>query len=397
MNRGRKRLFRGQRLGPIALVSIIALGGCGETAEQAEQVWPICSGGVGWMVSCGGCGAAGATSSGGGAAAAGHGGNTGGFGGAESCPPPPACDAAAPDPGSAQPWNDWTTPILVTSQGAPQHRGRDLFLNPADPQWVLAKFAYGLADKDLKGENVDIHLLRDCGSSWEKLGTAITTEDSEHATVEGVEDTGGRIYFEIPGANKLALGRHRFHLVVQGDLTTTELFIEVVEPATPVFLSDIDGTLTTFETEEFVDLLFGNLPDANPHAAEVLSILVEKGFRPFYLTARPEWLGKRSRQFLEQRGFPPGIVHTTLSGLGALGDQAVTYKTNELQMLADKGIVPQYVFGNTDSDAEAYDNGGIMPLENRIFFQFDDLHGGRRIENYNELNGEFSALNLLCD
>jgi phosphatidate phosphatase PAH1 len=171
----------------------------------------------------------------------------------------------------------------------------------------------------------------------------------------------------------------------------------VVEPGTPVFLSDIDGTLTTFEVEEFIDLVFGNLPDANPHAAEVLSILVEKGIRPFYLTARPESLVQRSRDFLEQRGFPPGLVHTTLSGLGALGDQAVGYKTNELQMLAAKGIVPLYVFGNTDSDAEAYDNGGIMPLDSRIFFKFDDPHGGRRIEDYDELSGEFSALNLLCN
>ncbi len=70
-------------------------------------------------------------------------------------------------------WNSALTPILVTSQGAPQHRGRDLFLRVGDPQWVLGKFAYGLADKDLKGE--DVYLLRNCTGSSEHLGTATTT------------------------------------------------------------------------------------------------------------------------------------------------------------------------------------------------------------------------------
>jgi hypothetical protein len=66
-------------------------------------------------------------------------------------------------------------------------------------------------------------------------------------------------------------------------------------------------------------------------------------------------------------------------------------------MLAAKGMTPEYGVGNTDSDATAYHTAGIDPLDHRIFYQFDDTaHGGRRIEAYGELLGEFGALPDLC-
>jgi hypothetical protein len=115
------------------------------------------------------------------------------------------------------------------------------------------------------------------------------------------------------------------------------------------------------------------------------------------MTARPEFLGKRTRAFLEHHGYPPGIVHTTLNKSGALGGAAVGYKTGELAWLLGKSIPPAWAFGNTDSDAEAYDNGAIQPLDQRIFFQYDDdAFGGRRIEAYTELLPEIDALPAVC-
>ncbi|MCC6522293.1 MAG: phosphatidylinositol transfer protein [Polyangiaceae bacterium] len=319
----------------------------------------------------------------------------GGAGGT-SCAPPPACDAAPPDPGAAQPWNDPLTPILVTSQGAARHRVRDLFLNPGDPQWVLAKLAYGALDKDLVGEWVDIYLLRDCAASWELLGSALTTNDGDHVSVEGVDDTGGRVFFPIPAGAALGAGRHRLHVVVRGDLTSADGFIEVVPAGTPLFVTDVDGTLTTYETEEFVVLLTGNLPEPNPSSAEALALLADKGIRPFYLTARPEWLDGRTREFLAANGYPPGIVHTSLSFTGALGNAAETYKTDELARVLARGLALRYAFGNTATDAAAYANSGVSPLDHRVFFQFDDPQGGRRIESYAELLGELAALPPEC-
>lgn len=342
-----------------------------------------------------GAGAAGGSGGAGqGGAAGGSSSGSGGSGGVPGalCGPIPACDAPPPDPGIAIDWNSFIPPI-----GSPQHRGRDMFVNPGDPQWIMAKFAYGLLDDDIKGEFVDVYLLRDCADTWEFLGTATTTNDGEHATVEGVEDTGGRIYFQIPPEKALGLGRHRVHMVVKGDLSTTDLFIEVLPKGAPLFVSDIDGTLTTYETEEFVALASGALPDVRPDAAKLFDILTSKGYHPFYMTARPEWLGQRTREFLDLYAFPGGIMHTTLTGTGALGGNAEAYKTNELALIAQKGLVPTFAFGNTASDAAAYFNAGIGPDDHRVFMQFDDtVHGGRRIEAYTELLQEAEALPSLC-
>lgn len=310
------------------------------------------------------------------------------------CVPVPSCDAPSPSAGPTLDWNHFES-TLVTASGSQRHRGRDMFYNPDDAHWALAKFAYGPTDWDLSGEQVDLFLLRNCEGDWEPLGPVLTTFDGDHPTVEGVEDSGGWVFFQVPQA--LPLGRHRVHFVVRGDDSRADAYIEVVEPGTPIILSDIDGTLTTSEWERLVDFLLDNIPDVHPGAPEALQALVDLGYRPMYLTARPEFLGNRTYEFIEARGLPPGIIHTTLTATGAMGASAVTYKTGELDALAARGLVPAWVFGNTDSDATAYDNAGIQPLDHRVFFQFDDPFGGRRIESYYDLLPEFMALDPVCE
>ncbi|WP_437681366.1 lipin/Ned1/Smp2 family protein [Sorangium sp. So ce131] len=347
----------------------------------------------------GGAGEGGGATSGSGAGQGGGGAGQGG-GGVPGvfCQPLPACNTPPPDPGEELSWNH-TSSYIIAGAGTANHRGRDLFLTPDDPQWILGKFAYGLTDKDLKDEQVDVYLLRDCGEDWEYLGSTNTTEDDEaHPEVEGVSDSGGRVFFEIPPAQRLGPGRHRVHLVVRGDLSSTDLFIEVVPRGAPMFVSDVDGTLTGTETEEFGALLTGQLPTMHAHAAAAFHRLASKGYRPMYLTARPDWLVQRTRDFLETYGFPPGVVHTTLDLTGALGESAAEYKTEELLQLRDRGMLPAWAFGNTATDAEAYNNAGVLPLGQRVFYQFlDDVFGGRRIDDYGELMQELEALPSLCD
>ncbi len=315
-------------------------------------------------------------------------------GGTAECLPVPSCDAPLPDPGPELDW-ERTESSINTATGSERHRGYDMFYNPDDWQWIMAKFAYGATDWDLAGEQVDLFLLEGCEGEFEPLGSVFTTDDGEHPTIEGVADSGGWVYFQMP--RPLPLGRHRVHMVVRGDGSRTDTYIEVVEPGTPMFLSDIDGTLTGFEFERFIDLLLGTIPDINAGAPEAFDILVEKGYRPMYLTARPEFLAKRTDEFLAERGLPPGIVRVSLSATGALGAAAVEYKSEQLAILADRGLVPSFVFGNTDSDSEAYEAAGIEPLDHRFFVQFDDPRGGRRIEDYTELLEEFEALDSVCE
>lgn len=314
-------------------------------------------------------------------------------GGIVECEPVPSCDAPLPNVGPDVDW-EHTESSIQTATGSERHRGYDMFYNPDDWQWVMAKFAYGVADWDLAGERVDLFLLEGCEGEFEPLGSVFTTDDGEHPTIHGVVDSGGWVYFQLPDA--LPLGRHRIHMVVRGDGSRTDTFIEVVEPGTPMFLSDIDGTLTTFEFERAIDLLLDTVPDINAGAVDAFNILVERGYRPMYLTARPEFLAKRTDEFLVERGLPPGIVRTTQSTTGALGGAAVEYKSEQLAILAERGLVPAFAFGNTDSDSEAYEAAGIE-LDRRFFVEFDDPLGGRRIEDYTELVEEFEALPSVCE
>ena len=193
------------------------------------------------------------------------------------------------------------------------------------------------------------------------------------------------------------MGRHRLHFVVGGDLSTTDAFIEVVPRGTAIFVSDVDGTLTPSETAEFGGLLTGAIPEANADSPRILGLLADKGYRPLFLTARPEWLTGRTREFLATRGFPAGIVHTTLGGSGAVGAAATSFKTAEIAALQGKGLRPAYAFGNTDTDAEAYANRMVDPAANRVFYRYADMKfGGRRIDDWGSLEAEIRALPPVC-
>ena len=102
---------------------------------------------------------------------------------APSCTRVVECTDAAFDPGPARAWVHGIISPTVTGIGSANHRGRDMVLTPSDTQWVLGKIAYGAIDKDLKDEDVDVWVQRDCGARWEKLGTTRTTSDGAHATV----------------------------------------------------------------------------------------------------------------------------------------------------------------------------------------------------------------------
>lgn len=318
--------------------------------------------------------------------------------GPSSCELRPACDAPLPPLGSKTSWRHTTTSLSVAA-GSPRHRGRDLFLKPGTKQWAIAKFAYGAIDKDIKDEDVDVYLLRDCGSTWKKLGTYRTTEESAHTTEEGVIDSGGRVYVDIAAVEPIPLGvgRHRVHFVVKGDLSETDQYIEVLPDGARVVVSDIDGTLTTSESASWTEAFGATPPGANPGSPQVMTTLAQRGYYVFYLTARPEWFVQKTRDWVKMRGFPPGIIHTTFSAIGETGAAAIEYKTSELANLKTKtGIVPTYGFGNTDSDSTAYDNVKITPAANRYFFKYTDTRGGTSHDDYSKLVPKFAAEAAVC-
>lgn len=318
--------------------------------------------------------------------------------GPASCPLRPACDAPLPDLGAKVEWRHTSTKFTVTL-GGPRHRGRDQFYKPGSKQWAIGKFSYGANDDDIKDEDVDVYLLRDCGSTWKKLGTYRTTEDGAHTTEEGVIDSGGRIYVDISAVESvpLGVGRHRVLFVVKGDLSTTDQFIEVLPDGARIVVSDVDGTLTSSERASWTEAFGAAPPDANPGSPEVLTTLSQRGFYVFYLTARPEWFVQKTREWVKLRGFPPGIIHTTFSSIGETGSAAIDFKTSELATLKTKtGVTPTYGFGNTDSDSAAYENANLQPPKNRYFFKYTDTRGGTTHDDYSKLVSGFAALPAMC-
>lgn len=280
-------------------------------------------------------------------------------------------------------WNH-TLSAAIALESA-NHRGRDAFYAVGERQWVLGKFAYGPADKDLKGEAIAIYVQRGCEGAWEKLTFArpvLTTEDGEHATVEGVEDTGGRVFAEIPAAQRLGVGHHRVRMVVEGDKTYADQTLEVLPRGATLFVSDVDGTLTERrpddlsaacdEESDFPALWRGfwsgkkSQPFVHEGAPTLYRKLAALGYRPLYLTARPEWLAPHTRAFLSQsargdrRGdLPQGIVHTTLGLTGAMNAAAEDFKKAELKALVDKGFRVVLGFGNRPSDVATYTTYGV--------------------------------------
>lgn len=289
------------------------------------------------------------------------------------------------------------TSSVIAMLGQPHHRVRDMLFTPGEPQRIHAKFTYSTSDKDLHGETIVLFVQRDCASGWTPLGEATTTEDGEHPTVDGVEDNGGRIYFDVPEGKELGLGRHRVRAVVAGDGTFADGFIDVVPKDTRVVVSDVDGTLTSSELIEAAGFLTDTIPETHAGAPEAFQALAAKGYRFMYLTARPELLTERTRAFLARRGFPPGIVHTATASTGALASaDAAKLKSGELALLKSKGLVASFGFGNKTSDSDAYVSA-VSDEQHRIFFQIDGDFSGRRIDSYEELVPDFEKLDSVCN
>jgi hypothetical protein len=312
----------------------------------------------------------------------------------------PACDAPLPAAPTRAFKHKRTS--LVARGGGPRHRGRDLFTIVGAPQWVIGKFAYGAIDKDLSDEEIDVHLLRGCGPTWEKIGTFVTSDDkraaSLHAAADGVEDRGGRIFVDLAkSARPLEVGRHRIRMVVAGDGTGTDQIIEVLPSTAKIVVSDIDGTLTSSETAVWTDIADREPPTANPGAADVMKVMAGHGHYLFYLTARPDWLTEKTREWFALHGFPPGILHTTLLAQGAFGPTAAAFKAAELEDLRKAtGIVPIFAFGNMPSDVDTYATAKISASSCYFFQLTGDLKGGVAHDAYTKLIPTFAALPDAC-
>ncbi|MCC6806473.1 MAG: hypothetical protein IT381_03530 [Deltaproteobacteria bacterium] len=295
-----------------------------------------------------------------------------------------ACTAAFQPDSGTETFDRPTTRFFTVLQGSANHRGIDTIVNPGDEQILIGKFAYGPFDADLVHEKVEVWIERQCGA-WSKIGTTWTSDDGDYPTTNGVSDTGGRVFFRVPVAAALPAGDFRVKMLVKGDHSEANFWLHVWPKGTRAVVSDIDGTMTTQETDGAWSWLDANSPLAQTGAPELMQAYFAKGYRIINLTARPERLTNGTRQWFLDNGFPRGTFHLAQSNIGELGSAAYEYKRAYLdELVNDKGVLFDAAIGNKDTDLNAYLDAGIDPARiTLIEGEYDgDLMGATRVADY---------------
>ncbi len=267
-------------------------------------------------------------------------------------------------PFTPAPTEDWRHSIqtpIITAAGAANHMGRDLIAKTSSVT-LNAKFTYGAISKDLEDEDVRV-FLDDC-TGWIDLGDFTTDSDGQiHATL----------------TRTLPMGVYDVMFQVLGDASTTRASLWVLPAGTKLVVTDIDGTLTSSDSQLFKQILDGShVPVAYPDAVTLTRAHVARGYIPVYLTGRPDWLAGKTRGWLSQLGFAPGPLRVTDSNKqilpteGSVGDFKKAVLTKLMQ---DYEIV--FAYGNASTDIYAYLGAGLDPANVWIIGK----HGGEQATN----------------
>ena len=270
---------------------------------------------------------------------------------AASCPDPTPANQppAAPMP-DAQGFNHWGNAWL-SAWYEPYHMVQDVLVGQGEFAIMAGKFDYDLTfHKDLEDEDVHVYLYGTGMTEWEYLG--------EYRT-----DSDGKIYAALGNRQ---VGHYQVRMIVEGDNSEAQGFLTVVEPDTKAVLFDIDGTLTLNDFEAVKDYLGIRTARAHAFAPETVRAYADKGYCITYLTARPYWLMKDTREWMTHRSLPLWHIHSNPDGELFTKKDTAQYKTDYLNWLIDGGLNLIRVYGNADTDIEAYQRAGIAKQDTYI-------------------------------
>lgn len=234
---------------------------------------------------------------------------------------------------------------VVAASGGPTHHAQDVVTRSDQAATVSAVFQYSALAVDIADEVVRVSL--DTCDGWRDLGE-VRTDGDGRATVEMGE----------------ALAPGVYHLVYQvaADATLASAYLWSLPGGTRMALFDIDGTLTTADTELWKEILLGDyVPEAYPSAANLTAAHADRGHIPIYLSGRPSTLNATTRAWLDEGEFAHGVVHVTDSGSGVLPtDSGVgAFKRDFLRSLTDAGLSIDLAYGDGSTDIFAYLSAGL--------------------------------------
>ncbi len=140
------------------------------------------------------------------------------------------------------------------------------------------------------------------------------------------------------------------------------LFVMVRTPDTKFVVIDLDHTLVD---SSFFKVLMG-LGRPMPYSQQATQ-RIAKTYSIIYLTHRPDLMTHRSKVWLRQQGYPPGVLLVSKMSQ-ALGDSG-PYKTARLAALKESFPNLKIGIGDKISDAQAYLENG---MESYLIPHYDD-------------------------
>lgn len=246
---------------------------------------------------------------------------------------------------------------LIRKAGSPYHMAHDLIIRENKKAIMVAKFDYGkVLHKDLQDEKVYVAIYGSLYQDWKYLGWYFTNSD-------------GKIYINIP---PLKAGKYIVKMIVVGDLSETFGYITVVGKRQNAIVFDIDGTLTLNDFEAVEEYVGIDKADPYQYAKEVVRFYYVRGYEIIYVTGRPYWLAKATRFWLDNEGFPTGILRITKRNKDSLpGKNTLIYKYRSLREFSKNNKIKIIAaYGNAKTDIAAYNKLGISKKQTYIIGKY---------------------------
>jgi hypothetical protein len=240
---------------------------------------------------------------------------------------------------------------------------QDALTTPGEPVELTARLEEGDLLQGQAGWVIRFH-------RGGRLFKASATEGDGSATVLFTPDEPGEVRFTA-SVSPMGLG--------DAPPDPRSFTVYTRAPQTPMVLCDLDKTVvaTGFET-----VLMGN-PQAMENSASVLR-RIARNHQVVYLTHRPDYFSRKSRQWLWENNFPRGPV--LLASVSGFLSGSGTYKTNAIRRMQEQFTNIQAGVGDKISDAMAYHRTGLRS------FLIVQEPTGERPEAYRELADELSEL-----
>lgn len=278
-----------------------------------------------------------------------------------------AChDAPEPDATGSGSWNESLSSLIVL--GEPGHAAVDTLATDAGDLQLEAKFAYGVLSTDLTGEDVEVW-VDDCSGAYVLAGEATTDGD-------------GRVHLSFPPSALPGYGSYGLVYRVKVDGTLAKGTLRMFPVGTQLVVTDIDGTLTTGDSELLADLISellggGFVPDERLGAFDAMWARTDQGYPLVYLTGRPYTLRDLTLGWLDDLGYPKGTLQLAPSNADILpnNDSVGAYKAAYLEGLAAQGFELTWAYGNAETDIFGYLEAGIAPEHAYILGAFGGVDG----------------------